>query len=159
MIELGSSPVQQTQWNISTRLESYHALGSLSITMRQLDDAPSNQRIFFYKTTTMSEEHSQVRNHVQNTTTKEEASSRFLSSRKAACYDVESLSGSRQHIVSASKTVCKLLKQASNVYHTNQIAKSFFMYTYIDRVMKLSALSIYKLPVFVLTRLGSMTRQ
>lgn len=145
MIELGSSPVQQTQWNISTRLESYHALGSLSITMRQLDDAPSNQRIFFYKTTTMSEEHSQVRNHVQNTTTKEEASSRFLSS--------------RQHIVSASKTVCKLLKQASNVYHTNQIAKSFFMYTYIDRVMKLSALSIYKLPVFVLTRLGSMTRQ
>ena len=37
---------------------------------------------------------------------------------------------SRHRIVSANKSACKLLKQASNGYYSNQIPQSFYSFIY-----------------------------
>ena len=64
--------------------------------------------------------------------------------RRGKCYG--SPSYGRHRIVSANKTACKLLKQASNGYYSNQIPQSFFSFIYIDIVSLSCRVVNLKLP-------------
>ena len=65
--------------------------------------------------------------------------------RREKCY--RSPPYSRHRIISAKKNACKLLKQASNGYYSNQIPKSFFLFIYID-IASLSCRVVHlKLPI------------
>ena len=61
---------------------------------------------------------------------------------------------SRHRIISAKKNACKLLKQASNGYYSNQIPESFFLFIHID-IASLSCRVVHlKLPIITLRDSG-----
>ena len=126
-------------------------IGSLRFTTRQLDDAPSKQRIFLQKTRARnnlwSEKCSELRSHSQynvklSIITSLEKRESML--RRGECY--WSPAYNRHRIVSANKTVCKLLKQASNGHYSIQIPESFFSFIYIDIASLSRRLVDLKLP-------------
>ena len=80
--------------------------------------------------------------------------------RREKCY--WSPSYSRHRIVSANKTLCKLLKQASNGYYSIQIPESFFSFMYIGIASLSCRVVDLKLPTVkakeaLLTRLANLS--